>query len=138
LKIIPDTNVLVRAIIEDDKLQSDLAKHELSNADSIALSLTALSEVAWVLSAGYKISRPDIALAIRGYVETAGAQANWTAVQAGLASLEQGGDFADAVIEIEGRQLGGDVFVSFDDKAVNIASRAGRSARAPGSRKGGA
>lgn len=135
LKIIPDTNVLVRAIIEDDKLQSDLAKQELSNAGTIALSSTALSEVAWVLSAGYRISRADIALAIRGYVESAHAQANWTAVHAGLASLEQGGDFADAVIEVEGRQLGGELFVSFDEKAVKASVRAGRKARLPRARK---
>lgn len=135
VKITPDTNVLVRVIIEDDRQQSDLAKRELTDADTIALSLTALSELAWVLSAGYKISRSDIAAAIRRLAESGRAQTNWPAVQAGLAALDDGGDFADAVIEIEGRQLGGDAFVSFDDKAVKVALRAGRNARVPGAKK---
>ena len=51
-------------------------------------------------------------------------------VEAGLEILEAGGDFADGVIAYEGRWLGGEAFVSFDAKAVNLLERRGRSALA--------
>jgi len=43
------------------------------------------------------------------------------AAEAGLAFLEAGGDFADGIIAYEGRQLGAEVFLSFDKDAVTIA-----------------
>jgi len=36
-------------------------------------------------------------------------------------TLEAGGDFADGIIAYEGRQLGAEVFLSFDKDAVTIA-----------------
>jgi predicted nucleic-acid-binding protein len=41
-------------------------------------------------------------------------------VEAGLAQLEAGGDFADAVIANEGQWLGGHIFMSFDRQAVAL------------------
>jgi predicted nucleic-acid-binding protein len=41
-------------------------------------------------------------------------------VEAGLAVLEAGGDFADGVIAHEGNWLGADAFVTFDKKAVAL------------------
>lgn len=40
------------------------------------------------------------------------------AVEAGLAALRTGGDFADGVIAHQGEALGGTVFASFDRHAV--------------------
>jgi predicted nucleic-acid-binding protein len=42
--------------------------------------------------------------------------------------LEAGGDFADGVIAHEGAWLGGEVFVSFDSKAVTLLRGHGASA----------
>jgi transposase len=56
-------------------------------------------------------------------------EVNRPAVEAGLAVLEAGGDFADGVIAYEGRWLGGEIFVSFDKKAVALISKQGLSAR---------
>ena len=50
---------------------------------------------------------------------------NRPAVEAGLAVLEDGGDFADGVIAFDGDWLGGETFVSFDRKAVNLLSAQG-------------
>jgi predicted nucleic-acid-binding protein len=47
------------------------------------------------------------------------------AVEAGLAMLDAGGDFADGVIAFTGRQLGGNVFASFDRQAVELVSATG-------------
>jgi hypothetical protein len=52
-----------------------------------------------------------------------------TAVEAGLAILNQGGGFADGLIAYEGTWLGGEVFVSFDKKAVSWIAKQGQKAR---------
>lgn len=54
---------------------------------------------------------------------------NRPAVEADLALLKAGGDFADGVVAYEGSGLGGDTFVSFDKKAVALLSAQGQSAR---------
>ena len=51
------------------------------------------------------------------------------ALDAGLATMEAGADFADGVIAYEGRWLGGETFVSFDKKAVAAISKQGQQAR---------
>jgi predicted nucleic-acid-binding protein len=51
------------------------------------------------------------------------------AVDAGLAQLDRGGDFADGIIAFEGLRLGGDVFLSFDRNAVTLVEAAGGSAK---------
>lgn len=50
-------------------------------------------------------------------------------MDAGLAVLDAGGDFADGVIAYEGTWLGGDIFVSFDKKAVALLSIQGHKTR---------
>jgi predicted nucleic-acid-binding protein len=129
VKITADTNVLVRAIVGDDRLQSAAAQEALANAELIALTVPALFELVWVLSRGYKIRAPEIAQTIRSLLNAANIEVNRPAAEAGLESLEAGGDFADGVIAFEGEWLGGDVFVSFDKKAVALLEKQGMSAR---------
>ena len=52
-----------------------------------------------------------------------------SAVDAGLRMLDADGDFADGVIAFHGRQLGGDTFVSFNKKSVELVKSEGHSAR---------
>jgi predicted nucleic-acid-binding protein len=129
VKITADTNVLVRAIVGDDKLQSAAAQEALANAEAIALTVPALCELVWVLSRGYKIEGPEIAQTIRSLLNAATIEVNRPAAEAGLEMLEAGGDFADGVIAFEGEWLGGEVFVSFDKKAVALLEKKGMSAR---------
>ena len=129
MKITADTNVLVRAITRDDAAQSKIAERELANADVVALTLPALCELVWVLSQGYKISPADIAEAVRRLMDSANVAANRPAVDAGLAMLSAGGDFADGVIAYEGSWLGAEIFVSFDKKAVKLIEACGEAAR---------
>lgn len=129
MKITPDTNVLVRAILSDDVRQAKAAERELLNADVIALALPALCELVWVLSQGYKILPADIIDAIRRLMSSANVVVNRPAVEAGLALLAAGGDFADGAIAYEGNWLGAEVFVSFDKKAIRLMQAAGTSAR---------
>src|ERR1700677_756204 len=106
MKVTADTNVLVRAITGDDKRQSKVAQAERARADMIALALPALCELVWVLSRGYKIPPGEIAEAIRRLMNGANVAVNRPAVEAGLALLDVGGDFADGVIAYEGSWLG--------------------------------
>ena len=127
MKITADTNVLVRAITGDDEEQSKVAQTELANASVVALPLPALCELVWVLSQGYKISAADIAEAVRRLTDGANVVVNRPAVAAGLVMLDAGGDFADGIIVYEGSWLGGEIFVSFDKKAVKLIEARGGS-----------
>lgn len=120
MKIVADTNVLLRAVLSDDETQRDVAIETLKSAELVAISIHALCEFAWVLDRRYAVPRHDIAAAIRGLANTENVVVNRPAVDAGLAVLDAGGDFADGVIAFDGRWLGGETFVSFDRKAVKI------------------
>ena len=128
MNIIADTNVLVRAITGDHPEQSKAAEAALSGADLVALPLSALCELVWILSRGYDLPFDKVAEAVRRLVNTANVVADRPAVEAGLAFMAAGADFADGVIDYEGRWLGADVFVSFDQRAVRILKNLGKSA----------
>ncbi len=129
MKITADTNVLLRALVADDEAQGKVAIKALEGAEMVAISLQALCELAWVLARRYRTPRADIAEAIRRLVETRNVAVNRPAVEAGLGVLEAGGDFADGIIAYDGNWLGGEIFVSFDKKAVSLIAGQGRQAR---------
>lgn len=129
MKITADTNVLVRAAVRDDRKQADAAAKLLKSADLIAVPLVCLCEFAWVLDRVYSFSLTEIAVAISALLDTANVAVNRAAVEAGLAVLNAGGDFADGVIAHDGRWLGGEVFVSFDKRAVTRLARIGHQTR---------
>lgn len=129
MRITADTNVLVRAITEDDGPQSAIAQAELANPDGVALTAPTLCELVWVLSRGYKTPRLQVAQIIRRLINAQNVTVDRLAAEAGLAQLDAGGDFADGVIAHEGEWLGAGVFVSFDKAAVNLLQARGRPAR---------
>ena len=129
MKITADTNVLVRAIMGDDKKQSKIAQAELANAEIVALALPALCELVWVLARGYKIPTAEIAEVIRRLINGANVVVNRPAAEAGLALLAAGGDFADGVIAYEGSWLGAETFISFDKEAVKLMEGQGEAVR---------
>ena len=129
MKITADTNVLVRAVTEDHAKQSKIARAEMQSAEIVAISTSALCELVWVLSQGYKIRPADIAATIRTLLNVANVTVNRPAAEAGLALLDAGGDFADGVIAYEGSWLGADAFLSFDKKAVKLLAARGEPAR---------
>lgn len=131
MKIIADTNVLLRVIVGDDARQSRAALKAMEQADLVAVSLHALCELVWVLQRSYAVSRADIAATIRRLANTQNIVLNRPAVEAGLSLLDASGDFADGVIAFEGQWLGGETFVSFDQKAVALLKAQGRLARLP-------
>jgi len=129
MKITVDTNILARAVLLDDASQGRAAAELLKEASLIAVPLPCLCELVWILRRGAKLSKDDVAATIRDLLDAGNVTMNRPAVEAGLAILEAGGDFADGVIAYEGGWLGGETFVSFDREAVELVAQHGRAAR---------
>lgn len=129
MKVAVDTNVLVRAVVRDDPKQAELAARTLMKAEVLVVGVSCLCEFAWVLRRAYGYRPPAIAAAIRELVQAENVETNRVAVEAGLAMLDAGGDFADGAIAYEGRWLGGETFVSFDKKALEMLKGQGVTAR---------
>jgi predicted nucleic-acid-binding protein len=57
MKMTADTNVSVRAraITEDHEVHSKTAQSALKRAELVAIPVSALCELVWVLSQGYKV-----------------------------------------------------------------------------------
>jgi predicted nucleic-acid-binding protein len=125
VRITADTNILVRAAVGDDPVQARIAADLLLRAELIAVPLPVLCEFVWVLLRRYGRDAREIAAAIRDLIDSANVRLDQAAVEAGLAVLEAGGDFADGVIAFDGRRLGGEVFASFDRRAVELISATG-------------
>lgn len=136
MRITTDTNVLVRAATLDDRTQAALATDLLRDADVIAVTLPALCEFAWVLGRAYKWAAPDVRRFIVTLLSSPSVRVDRAAAEAGLAMLAAGGDFADGVIAFEGRRLGGEIFASFDRRAVELIKAQGGDTRLLGSPTG--
>jgi len=129
MKITADTNVLIRAAVQDEPQQARRAAKVLQEADLVAVPIPVFCEFVWVLRRGYKKSASDVSDAIRRLMKSAHVIVNRPAVEAGLSALDAGGDFADGVIAYEGNWLGAEEFVSFDSKAVSLLKSQGSRVR---------
>lgn len=129
MRVTADTNVLVRVAINDDPEQARQARDVLRNAETVVLTLPALCEFVWVVRRGYRKQAGEIAGALEQLLAVPETAVDRPAVEAGLAMLEAGGDFADGVIAFDGRRLGGEVFASFDRRAVEFVAAQGGDTR---------
>ena len=125
MNITADTTILVRALVADDPAQAAEASRVMRDASSIAVPLPVLCELVWVLKRVYGFAVADIGTAIRSLLAAGTVRLDRPAVEAGLALLEAGGDFAEGVIAHQGQWLGGEVFVSFDRQAVALLRQQG-------------
>ena len=131
VRITADTNVLLRAVVQDDAAQAAEAQALLLRATVIAVPIPVFCEFAWVLRRGYGYRADDVAAAIEAVVSVDAVVTDAPAVDAGLAALYGGGDFADGTIASQGERLGGTVFASFDRSAVARLRGRGASAAEP-------
>lgn len=129
MKLTVDADILVRSAVRDNADQARAADKVLREASLIAVPLPCLCEFVWVLRRAYGLDDGAIADAIRALYDAANVVMNRPAVEAGLAILEAGGDFADGVMAHEGNWLGGETFISFDKQAVALLSKRGASAK---------
>lgn len=125
MKATVDTNILLRAILDDHPTQSPAAQAMLDQAELVSVTLPTLCEFAWVLRKGYKRSRQEISAALETIARIPTISLDRPAVEAGLALTNSGGDFADGVIAFEGKRLGGDTFLTFDRAAAELLAKAG-------------
>ena len=129
MKITPDTNILIRAVVRDDVKQARVATKLLKEAELIAVSLPCLCEFVCVLRRVYNFGLEDISAALDALLDASNVAVNRPAVDAGLAILNAGGDFADGLIAYEGNWLGAETFVSFDKRAVSLITKQGQQAK---------
>jgi predicted nucleic-acid-binding protein len=129
MRIAADTNVLLRDVLQDDPVQARVARRILQGAELVVIPVVVLCELVWVLRQGYKKPSFEIADAIRVLLDSTNVVVNQSAVEAGLAVLDKGGDFADGAIAYEGQWLGAEEFVSFDKQAVSLLKSQGKRAR---------
>ncbi len=131
MKVAVDTNILIRAVVRDDEKQARAAAKVLKDAEVIAVSLVSLCEFVWVLQRVYDFGVQDIAAALESLLNARNVSVNRPAVELGLELFRAGGDFADGLIAYEGAFLGGETFMSFDKRAVNLLAKRGHPATVP-------
>ena len=131
MRVTADTNVLLRAILQDDERQTGVAEALLANATIIAIPVPVLCEFSWVLRRSFDQSPTEVAAAIQAICAIETVVTDGPAVEAGVATLLAGGDFADGAIAQQGERLGATVFATFDRKAAALLSQAGLAAADP-------
>lgn len=129
MRVTLDTNALVRIVVADEPAQTAAAHKIISDATLIVLTVPCLCELVWVLRRVYGFDREAIATALKTLASTNNIIIDRPTVEAGIQFLDAGGDFADGAIAFEGRSLGGEIFVSFDKRAVMLVDQQGGSAR---------
>jgi predicted nucleic-acid-binding protein len=127
LKAVVDTNVLVRMFTQDHPVETPRAEDFLRSNDVVIANQT-LCELVWVLKRVYRFTAAELQKAVRSLAESQTVTLDRLAVESGLSFLQAGGDFADGVIALEGRRLGGAIFVTFDKKAATVLQQAGHKA----------
>lgn len=125
MRLALDTNVIARLVLADDPDQAAAAARAVDAAEAVVLPTHALCELVWLLGARHRRPRAEILAAMRAVVALPNAALDRDAVEAGLAVLEAGGDFADGVIAHEGARLGADAFGTFDRRAARILAARG-------------
>ena len=130
MKITADTNLLVRAVLRDSAEQVAIVERLFSRATLVVVPLPVVCELAWVLR-GVGVRGVEMAHAISQIVDAEIIRTDRDAVDAGLASLRAGGDFADGAIAAAGAAMGGPLFVSFDAHAVGLRRGGGGRAATP-------
>lgn len=128
MRITADTNVLIRALVQDDPDQAAGAAAVLEQAELIAVPLTVLCELVWVLRRVYRFSPNDCCEAIETLMQSRTVVVDRPAVELGLRLLAAGGDFADGVIALSGSRLGAEALVTFDQQAASLLQDCGQAA----------
>ena len=129
MRVTLDTNALVRIVVADEPAQTTAAQKIITDATLIVLTVPCLCELVWVLRRVYNFDREAIATALKTLANTDNISIDRPTVEAGIQFLDSGGDFADGAIAFEGRSLGGEIFVSFDKRAVMLVEQQGGYAR---------
>ena len=118
-----DTNILLRATLNDDPVQSPKAQQLLKSLTKERMgliNLPVLMEFFWVLRSRYKLPQPRLAGVIRDLMEVECLQLeSFAIIGKALAAYEgRAADFADAVIAMRNEELGANTTLTFDADAA--------------------
>lgn len=121
-----DTNVIVRYVLQDDPRQSPRASRlieSLSAEEPGFVPVVALVELAWVLGAGYKLSREQLAAVLETLLRSKELVIDRAdlVIQALTRFSSGGADFADALIERVAADAGCVTTMTFDAGAAKAA-----------------
>src|SRR5436190_8248704 len=121
-----DTNILLRYLAQDDRVQSakatEIIERRLSEENPGFVSVVAMVETVWVLDRAYGLGSDEIAAAIERMLQidvlvVEKEQEVFTA----MIALKQGkGSFADALVAELGASAGCTHTLTFDTKAVRL------------------
>ncbi len=134
--VIADTNIIARLFLKKDNVeQRNISIDIIRNATKLIVPVVVFCELAWVLASRTepKMTGKEIADSIRSLLNLSNLVAENDAVLSGLRMLDDGGDFADGVVQYIGRQLadGPSTYVSFDQAVVRRFSARGIPAMTP-------
>lgn len=121
-----DTNVLVRLLTQDDKVQGPAAEAYVRGACSrdspCFVNRVVLAELVWVLETAYGYPPSTVAEAIERILRTEEfmVEDNDVARSALVAYRRAGADFADALIGRGNKAQGCDATATFDRKAAAL------------------
>jgi predicted nucleic-acid-binding protein len=115
-----DTNILVRVLINDDKLQAAQAT-QLIEANACFVPLTVALELEWVLRGVYKLERIKLAALFDSLLKVENLHFESLAIlSVALGRYRAGFDFADAVHLAAAD--GCEALYTFDKKLIALAS----------------
>jgi predicted nucleic-acid-binding protein len=119
-----DTNILLRATLNDDPVQSPAAQRllkRLSKDEPGFINLPVLMEFFWVLRSRYKLPQARLAGVMRSLlgVEHIEFEAIEIAGRALAAYENSGAGFADSIIALRNREFGADITFTFDEGAAS-------------------
>lgn len=121
-----DTNVLVRYVLQDDARQSPRASRLIESLSADApgfVPVVTLVELTWVLGAGYKLPRAQLAAVLETLLRSKELVIDRAdLVMQALARFSSGSaDFADALIERTAAVAGCTTTMTFDQGAAKAA-----------------
>jgi predicted nucleic-acid-binding protein len=131
VKITADTNILLRVILNDEPVQSGLARALLERASVIAVPVPVFCELTGTMRRLYKRPPDEVADAIDAILQVEAVVTDRPAVEAGLTVLRAGGDFADGTIAWLGAAMGGNTLATFDRDGIRVLESCGLAAMDP-------
>lgn len=117
-----DTNVILRAVLQDHEVQTPIAQQTLSGFSRESpgfISMVTLAEVYWMLARGRRFEKRACLAVIRRLVETETLEFDdGEGIVRALHLAEDGADFADALVQATMDQFGATETVTFDRGAA--------------------
>jgi predicted nucleic-acid-binding protein len=119
-----DTNILIRYLTQDDRVQAakatEILERRLTPKKTGFVSVVAMVETVWVLDRAYELTAQEIAAAVERLLQVEVlAIENEQEVFTAMIALKQGrGSFADVLIAELGARAGCTRTLTFDQKAA--------------------